>query len=97
MIRGESGCGKSSLLYRIGLISDDKRFDYYDDGRKVRNCELFRKTKRSFVLQDNTLFDHYDVLGNMKLYASFNNQHYTKKHYRKKLALVNLNVRLTSR
>ena len=29
LIRGASGSGKSSLLYRIGLLSEDHHFQYW--------------------------------------------------------------------
>lgn len=97
LIRGASGSGKSSLLYRIGLISEDHHFQYLIDGNDINQEDdisksNLRKEKMSFVLQDNSLFDQYDVLGNMELYASFNGRHYTERQLREILQMVNLNV-----
>jgi ABC-type lipoprotein export system ATPase subunit len=93
LIKGVSGSGKTSLLYRIGLISEDNSFEYniYD---KEDNIDVIRKQYISFVLQENSLFEQYDVLGNMKLYASFNDKKYSEEDYRNILKSVNLDISL---
>ena len=70
LIQGPSGTGKTSLLYRIGLISKDENFAYYINGKQITTSsekETLRKLNFGYVLQDSTLFEHYDVMGNMKL------------------------------
>ena len=66
LIRGVSGSGKTSLLYRIGLISEDDHFYYniYEDIQDDDKKSILRREYISFVLQDNSLFEQYDVLGN---------------------------------
>jgi len=93
LIRGVSGSGKTSLLYRVALISmdqdfDDSRFNHTENIKDPQS--VLRKEGMSFVLQDHSLFDHYDVLGNMQLYAAFNNKTYNSNDYLNFLDAVNL-------
>lgn len=94
LIRGISGSGKTSLLYRIGLISEDDHFYYniYEDIQDDDKKSILRREYISFVLQDNSLFEQYDVLGNMQLYAAFHNKRYSEEKYRQILKSVNLDI-----
>ena len=96
LIRGVSGSGKTSLLYRIGLISEDDHFYYniYEDIQDDDKKSILRREYISFVLQDNSLFEQYDVLGNMQLYAAFHNKRYSEEEYRQILKSVNLDIPL---
>ena len=96
LIRGISGSGKTSLLYRIGLISEDDHFYYniYEDIQDDDKKSILRREYISFVLQDNSLFEQYDVLGNMQLYAAFHNKRYSEEKYRQILKSVNLDIPL---
>lgn len=55
---------------------------------------ILRREYISFVLQDNSLFEQYDVLGNMQLYAAFHNKRYSEEKYRQILKSVNLDIPL---
>ena len=71
LLKGRSGTGKSTLLYRIGLISQMKNYDYYIDDLYINDLDdneiaLIRKNHIGYVLQDSLLFDHYDVFGNLQ-------------------------------
>ena len=46
LIVGKSGTGKTTLLYRIALMSEDKNYDYYIDGEKI---DL--KNKEPYILE----------------------------------------------
>lgn len=99
LIRGVSGSGKTSLLYRIGCVSDDHAFSYYYGNQSLTDCtdrqrSQFRRCTLSYVLQDNSLFDQYDVLGNLKLYSSFHRRTYSNDEYNEILQSVNLAVPL---
>lgn len=97
LIQGHSGTGKTSLLYRIGLISKDQDFDYVIDGNLIKGFkekEQLRKHRFGYVLQDSTLFEQYDVIGNMKLYSSIAGYEYSEEEYRDFLNLVHLTVDL---
>ena len=99
LIRGFSGSGKTSLLYRVTLISEDTDFIYEIGNLNISKLSdrekcAFRKEHIAFVMQDNSLFEQYDVLGNMMLYADFNNQKYSHEQYIEFLNNVNLHVPL---
>lgn len=72
LIEGESGCGKTALLYRIALVKYDCNI-YYDDVHinSLKNDEIieFRRNTISFVLQTNDLIEHLTVLENYELYS----------------------------
>lgn len=97
LIRGLSGTGKSTLLYKIGLISKQNHYRYIVDGKDINQAKPMvrsemRRKNIGYVMQDASLFEQYDVLGNLALYASFIGKSYTKKEYRHFLAMVNLKV-----
>ena len=97
LIQGPSGTGKTSLLYRIGLISKDENFAYYINGKQITTSsekETLRKLNFGYVLQDSTLFEHYDVMGNMKLYASIAGYDYQEEDYKAFLSKVHLSIDL---
>ena len=96
-IKGESGSGKTSLLYRIGLISQDDGYAYLAGSGNIaglgkRGKDAFRSNHLSFVLQDCNLFEHGDVIANMRLYASFHGKSWGEQEYRGFLDSVNLDV-----
>lgn len=71
LIKGRSGTGKSTLLYRIGLIHSIIDYDYYINNKNIRNYKenqiaSIRKNQMAFVLQDSLIFEHYNVLENLK-------------------------------
>lgn len=97
VISGESGREKTSLLYRLVHISESRDFEYYllgKDINKLSNTEqsLIRKDYITFITQDNMLFEHYDVLGNLKIYSQINNRKYSEKEYQDILHIVDLNI-----
>lgn len=99
LITGVSGCGKSTLLYRIGLISEDINYKYYIDGNNIQKYNDIEKSyircyHMSYVLQDYSLFEQYDVLGNLQLYSDFIKKTYTEREFSSFLSMVHLNVPL---
>lgn len=95
LIQGHSGTGKTSLLYRIGLISRKEDFTYIIDDKKIMDFhekETLRQYRFGYVLQDSALFDHYDVIGNMKLYAAIAGYEYSEEEYHQFLQQVHLSV-----
>lgn len=64
ILKGASGCGKTALLYRIALISDDNNFKYFYDDKKLvleKDKAMYRKDTIGFVLQSNDLLEHMSV------------------------------------
>jgi len=99
LIRGINGSGKTSLLYRAGLISNDKSYKYLVDDFDLITAEekeksAFRQKHLSFVFQDNPLFEQYDLLGNLKIHAQFNNKDYSEEEKRNILKKVKLDIPL---
>lgn len=93
LISGPSGSGKSSLLYKVGLISNINDLHYSIDNKEYEKLEDISNLRRftiGYVLQDQCLFDQYDIVGNMSLYAAITNMEYSDKEYRDILKLVAL-------
>lgn len=73
-ITGDSGTGKSSVLYLLGLISSNRDYEYYYYGKRLNLkdnkgiCDLRRKDF-GFLLQDNSLIDNLTVEENMRYTA----------------------------
>lgn len=99
LLKGRSGTGKSTLLYRIGLISHIKNYDYYIDELHINDLNdqriaLFRKNNIGYVLQDSLLFEHYDVLENLKHACMINNVQKTEEELIQLLKEVKLDISL---
>ncbi len=97
LIRGVSGKGKSSLLYRIGLIDTD--VDVLYDGKSIQNLkkseiDQIRREKIGFVLQESEIIAHLNVEENLEHYALLVHQALTKQEIRDILAKVDLDVPL---
>ncbi|MGN1183382.1 MAG: ATP-binding cassette domain-containing protein [Faecalibacillus sp.] len=74
LITGNSGTGKSTLLYRIGLLSQHLDFDYRfnDETIDLKNDQLIANIRRysiGYVFQEHELFQQYNVKDNIKHYA----------------------------
>ena len=70
VITGDSGTGKTSLLYLIGLISTNTNYSYTFDGVTVpldsdAMVSEFRKQKIGYVFQDNSLIDCLTIKDNI--------------------------------
>lgn len=99
VIMGKSGIGKTALLYHIGCISAKHNEIYKINGKEINlNNEYaisqLRRQTFAYLLQDYILFDQYDVLGNLRLYASFKSLEYSQQEYQEMLSLVGLSVSL---
>ena len=62
IITGKSGCGKTSLLYMIGLMSTNTAYSYSFDGTPITlgsdiDVSNIRKQKIGYIFQDNSLID----------------------------------------
>jgi len=79
-LKGESGCGKSSLLYLIGLIKKDTQIVYTIDGECVKfsneqECSDLRKQEIGYVFQDSSLLQHLNIYENLCWYGQMVGKH----------------------
>lgn len=75
-LTGPSGSGKTTLLYCLGLISSQKNYDYWFDGKKLllnndKEKAVYRKHKVGYIFQDNNLIDTMTVEDNLFTSLSF--------------------------
>lgn len=95
LLIGRSGSGKTSLLYCIGLLTNNDHLHYEYNHKLITSFqekELLRKVEFGFVLQDNCLFEHYDVMGNMELYGCIAGYSYNEKECIEILEQLNLHI-----
>lgn len=74
VIKGISGCGKTTLLNILGGLIDDFEGDYLIDGIDVKEAMKhgFRK-EISYVFQQSLLFQHMNILENLKFIVNDEN------------------------
>lgn len=99
-IMGRSGCGKSTLLNILGCIDTPDSGEYYIDGalvdfKKLRNLNLIRNKKISFIFQNFSLIKEFSVLENVILPLNFrkmsNRDKYTiAEKYLKEVGILHL-------
>ncbi len=74
VITGESGVGKISVLYRLGLISISENYTYILDGEKIdiKNRKIVASVQQNeigFLFQDGNMIDSLTVEENIILSA----------------------------
>ena len=97
LIVGKSGTGKTTLLYRIALMCEDKNYDYYIDDEKIdlkndQRLSQIRKQYIGYVLQESNLMEQYNVIENLQHSALMTDQ---EVDYDEILELVHLHVEKT--
>ena len=75
-IMGRSGCGKSTLLNILGCIDVPDSGEYYIDGdlvdfKRLRNLNIIRNEKISFIFQNFSLIREFSVLDNVIMPLNF--------------------------
>lgn len=99
LICGESGSGKTALLYRLALLVKQKDYQYSLDNHLISlsNQQLKAHLRRyhiSYVLQDSMLIDYYNVKENINHYAQMVQKQFSDQDIQNLFHQVHLNVPL---
>ena len=89
-IYGESGTGKSSLLYLIGMLSDQKCDYYYNNERLTlshKEKAEFRDKNISYITQDSLLIETITVEKNIEFFMMQTQSGYSVEELLKKVNL----------
>jgi len=100
VIEGESGCGKTTLLHEISLLShlsnsvfewNDQRIDHLDDTEKAK----IRRMRIGYILQDLELVsENLSLRDNIKCMVALTGQNYDETLVQKYMNDLNLSLSL---
>lgn len=93
---GESGIGKTSLLYLIGLLNRaDSRVDYVFNHHSIdltndKEKANFRRQYIGYVFQENNIFEYMTIKDNFEWLANLSGKNIDEHQIKKYLSLVKL-------
>ncbi len=99
-IMGESGTGKTSLLYLIGLlgnISSSIKYNFNGKYIKLRSdhqISKIRNEKIGYVFQENNILEHLTIYQNFELICSLGGKSCNKDVINRYLKIVHLNMNM---
>ena len=99
VLSGNSGCGKTTLLYLVGLINTNWQCDYYFYDKKInlrdeQNNSLLRRYYISNVLQEFDLLDDLRIEEALKSLSLLANQKYDPDEITNLLLQLDLDINL---
>lgn len=99
LICGDSGTGKTTLLYRLALLSSQNDYNYSLNNKKITlsNQNVTAKIRRyhiAYIMQDFMLIDYYTVKENMLHYAKIVQREITNEEIENIFNQVHLHVPL---
>lgn len=100
-IIGDSGVGKTSLLYLLGLISSNTQYKYCFDDKDLnlsndKEISQLRKTKIGYIFQDNNLIENITIEDNIRLSASIADIQLSDEEVKSYLEFVKLDIKGSS-
>ncbi len=101
VLSGNSGCGKTTLLYLVGLINTNWQCDYYFYDKKInlraeQNNSLLRRYYISNILQEFDLLDDLRIDEALKSLSLLANQKYDPDEITNLLLQLDLDINLNT-
>ena len=101
VLSGNSGCGKTTLLYLVGLINTNWQCDYYFYDKKInlrdeQNNSLLRRYYISYVLLEFDLLDDLRIEEALKSLSLLANQKYDPDEITNLLLQLDLDINLNT-
>lgn len=96
-IKGVSGCGKTTLLYILGLVSSQKDYRYIYGGHHINSRhkkDCIKKTEIGFIYQNFNLITSKSIYENLCFFAHINGQKMNTQKAKLLLQKVKLEVNL---
>ena len=99
VISGKSGSGKTSILYRIGMISTAQDYEYYFDNERVNLSDKkfvseMKQNLFGFLFQDGSLIESLTVAENLQLASQMAGNCLTEKEMIQLLGNVELTEKI---
>lgn len=100
VIRGSSGCGKTTLLYEISLLAKLSNGDYYWNDLKINALNdyersVIRKNHIGYILQDLELIsEDLNLHDNLECMFALNKHNYDQNKVAEYMQMMNLNCSL---
>lgn len=97
LLTGKSGCGKTTLLMEIGLLSNNAKMQYLFDGEQIdyhdeARRSMFLQNEIAFIFQDTYLFSHLSIIENIRFFAKMSNLEISDEQIHEKLDFVDLQL-----
>ncbi len=92
---GHSGCGKTSLLYLLGLIRLDNKMSYvYNDTiiSKQKEIDDFRRNMIGYVFQDKNLQEDLTIFQNIDIFIRLAGLEKDRSYVQELLDIVDLDI-----